>query len=394
MLKKKEKINTMKKEDISFDTKLIHSGEPNPRIGGAANVPIFQSSTFEYSGQKNYDDLKYIRLNNTPNHIVLHDKLAILEGAERALVTSSGMSAITTSLLTFLKSGDHLLAHKTLYGGTADYVKHDLPQYGIEFDFINAMDQSEWVSKLKSNTKVIYVETITNPLIEVAPLEKIVAFAKENGLISMIDNTLASPALFCPIQLGFDISLHSATKYLNGHTDIVAGAIIGNEPHMANINSKLNHLGGCLDPNACFLLHRGMKTLSLRIKRQCSNAMKIATFLNNHEMVSHVNYPGLESDPSHKQAKELLCGFGGMLSFIVKGGVENADKVMSKLKIPMCTASMGGVETLITRPVLTSHSLLSDEELLESGIDKSLIRLAVGIESAEDLINDLDQALS
>ena len=394
MLKKKEKINTMKKEDISFDTKLIHSGEPNPRIGGAANVPIFQSSTFEYSGQKNYDDLKYIRLNNTPNHIVLHDKLAILEGAERALVTSSGMSAITTSLLTFLKSGDHLLAHKTLYGGTADYVKHDLPQYGIEFDFINAMDPSEWVSKLKSNTKVIYVETITNPLIEVAPLEKIVAFAKEKGLISMIDNTLASPALFCPIQLGFDISLHSATKYLNGHTDIVAGAIIGNEPHMANINSKLNHLGGCLDPNACFLLHRGMKTLSLRIKRQCSNAMKIATFLNNHEMVSHVNYPGLESDPSHKQAKELLCGFGGMLSFIVKGGVENADKVMSKLKIPMCTASMGGVETLITRPVLTSHSLLSDEELLESGIDKSLIRLAVGIESAEDLINDLDQALS
>ena len=256
------------------------------------------------------------------------------------------------------------------------------------------MDPSEWVSKLKSNTKVIYVETITNPLIEVAPLEKIIAFAKENGLISMIDNTLASPALFCPIQLGFDISLHSATKYLNGHTDIVAGAIIGNEPHMANINSKLNHLGGCLDPNACFLLHRGMKTLSLRIKRQCSNAMKIATFLNNHEMVSHVNYPGLESDPSHKQAKELLCGFGGMLSFIVKGGVENADKVMSKLKIPMCTASMGGVETLITRPVLTSHSLLSDEELLESGIDKSLIRLAVGIESAEDLINDLDQALS
>jgi len=394
MLKKKEKISVMKNQEISFDTKLIHSGEPDPRIGGAANVPIFQSSTFEYSGQKNYDDLKYIRLNNTPNHIVLHDKLAILEGAERALVTSSGMSAITTSLLTFLKSGDHLLAHKTLYGGTADYVKHDLPQYGIEFDFINAMDPSEWGSKLKSNTKVIYVETITNPLIEVAPLEKIVAFAKENGLISMIDNTLASPALFCPIQLGFDISLHSATKYLNGHTDIVAGAIIGNEPHMANINSKLNHLGGCLDPNACFLLHRGMKTLSLRIKRQCSNAMKIATFLNNHEMVSHVNYPGLESDPSHKQAKELLCGFGGMLSFIVKGGVENADKVMSKLKIPMCTASMGGVETLITRPVLTSHSLLSDEELLESGIDKSLIRLAVGIESAEDLINDLDQALS
>ena len=383
-----------KPKDMSFDTKVIHAGEPDPKIEGAANVPIFQSSTFEYSGQKNYDDLKYIRLNNTPNHIVLHDKLAILEGADRALVTSSGMSAITTSLLTFLKSGDHLLAHKTLYGGTADYVKHDLPQYGIEFDFINAMDPSEWGSKLKSNTKVIYVETITNPLIEVAPLEKVVAFAKENGLISMVDNTLASPALFCPIQLGFDISLHSATKYLNGHTDIVAGAIIGNDLHMEKINSKLNHLGGCLDPNACFLLQRGMKTLSLRIKKQCSNAMKIATFLNDHEMVSHVNYPGLESDPSHKKAKELLCGFGGMLSFTIKGGIEEADKVMNKLKIPMCTASMGGVESLVTRPVQTSHSLLSDDELLESGIDKSLIRLAVGIESASDLINDLNQALN
>jgi|TARA_Y100000590_G_scaffold61757_1_gene65964 cystathionine beta-lyase/cystathionine gamma-synthase len=383
-----------KPKDMSFDTKVIHAGEPDPKIEGAANVPIFQSSTFEYSGQKNYDDLKYIRLNNTPNHIVLHDKLAILEGADRALVTSSGMSAITTSLLTFLKSGDHLLAHKTLYGGTADYVKHDLPQYGIEFDFINAMDPTEWGSKLKSNTKVIYVETITNPLIEVAPLEKVVAFAKENGLISMVDNTLASPALFCPIQLGFDISLHSATKYLNGHTDIVAGAIIGNDLHMEKINSKLNHLGGCLDPNACFLLQRGMKTLSLRIKKQCSNAMKIATFLNDHEMVSHVNYPGLESDPSHKKAKELLCGFGGMLSFTIKGGIEEADNVMNKLKIPMCTASMGGVESLVTRPVQTSHSLLSDDELLESGIDKSLIRLAVGIESASDLINDLNQALN
>tara|TARA_B100000700_G_C14913026_1_gene793230 strand:- start:773 stop:1264 length:492 start_codon:yes stop_codon:yes gene_type:complete len=163
---------------------------------------------------------------------------------------------------------------------------------------------------------------------------------------------------------------------------------------MEKINSKLNHLGGCLDPNACFLLHRGMKTLSLRIKKQCSNAMKIATFLNDHEMVSHVNYPGLESDPSHKKAKELLCGFGGMLSFTIKGGIEEADKVMNKLKIPMCTASMGGVESLVTRPVQTSHSLLSDDELLESGIDKSLIRLAVGIESAADLINDLNQALN
>ena len=384
----------MSKKDMSFDTKLIHAGEPDPRIEGAVSVPIFQSSTFEYAGQTDYDSLRYIRLNNTPNHIALHKKLAALEGAEAALVTSSGMSAITTALLTYLKSGDHLLAHSTLYGGTADYVKHDLPQYGIEVDFIDAKDPSGWASKLKSNTKVIYVETITNPLLDVVALDEVVTFAKANKLISMIDNTFASPALFCPIQHGFDISLHSATKYLNGHTDIVAGAIIGNEPHMSKITSKLNHLGGSLDPHACFLLNRGIKTLSIRMERQSKNAMKIAKFLEDHSKVDHVNFPGLQSSPSYERAKQLLCGFGAIVSFVVDGGVKVADDMMSRLKIPICTASLGGVESLITRPVQTSHSLLSDEELELAGIDKALIRLSVGIESVDDLIEDLDQALS
>ena len=383
----------MKNKDISFDTKIVHSGEPDPRIEGAVNVPIFQSSTFEYTGQKSYDELKYIRLNNTPNHLVLHEKLAILEKAERAVVTSSGMSAITTALLTFLKSGDHLLAHNTLYGGTADYVKHDLPNYNISTDYINVLDPSSWKSKIKSNTKVIYVETITNPLLEVGALDEVSKFAKDHGLISMIDNTLASPALFCPIPLGFDISLHSATKYLNGHTDIVAGAIIGNDPHMTEVNSKLIHLGGCLDPNACFLLNRGMKTLSLRMKKQCSNAMQVAEFLDDHPKVIDVNYPGLSSSDSHDRAKKLLCGYGGMVSFVLEGGVKVADEFMGRLEIPMCTASLGGVESLVTRPVQTSHSLLSDEELLIAGIDKSLIRYSVGIESGDDLVADLKQAL-
>mgnify|MGYP000848363165 FL=1 len=383
----------MDKKKYAFNTKVIHAGEPDPRIEGAVNVPIFQSSTFEFEGQTDYNDLKYIRLNNTPNHIALHKKLAILEGAEKALVTSSGMSAITTTLLTFLKNGDHLIANNTLYGGTADYIKNDLPDYGIEVDFIDSADPLGWMDKLKSNTKVIYVETITNPLMEIGALDKVVEFAKENNLISMIDNTLASPALFCPIQHGFDISLHSATKYLNGHTDIVAGAIIGNEPYLSMINSKLNHLGGSLDPHACFLLHRGIKTLSIRMERQCKSALLIAKFLEKHKKVKQVNYPGLLSSKSHNKGKELLCGFGGMLSFIIEGGVEAADAFIGELDIPISTASLGGVESLITRPVQTSHSLLSDEELQFAGIDKSLIRMSVGIESVNDLMDDISQAL-
>jgi len=383
----------MDKKKQAFNTKVIHAGEPDPRIEGAINVPIFQSSTFEFEGQTDYNDLKYIRLNNTPNHVALHKKLAILEGAEKALVTSSGMSAITTTLLTFLKNGDHLIANNTLYGGTADYIKNDLPDYGIEVDFIDAGDPSNWADYIKSNTKVIYVETITNPLMQIGALDKVVEFAKENNLISMIDNTLASPTLFCPIQHGFDISLHSATKYLNGHSDIVAGAIIGNDPYISMISSKLNHLGGSLDPHACFLLHRGIKTLSIRMEKQCESALIIAKFLEKHPKVSSVNYPGLSSSPSHRRAKQLLCGFGGMISFLLEGGIPAADDLISKLQIPISTASLGGVESLITRPVQTSHSLLSDEELQLAGIEKSLIRISVGIESVDDLIEDFEQAL-
>ena len=383
----------MSKKDMSFDTKLIHAGEPDPRIEGAVSVPIFQSSTFEYAGQTDYDSLRYIRLNNTPNHIVLHKKLAALEGAESALVTSSGMSAITTALLTYLKSGDHLLAHSTLYGGTSDYVKHDLPQYGIEVDFFDAMVPDDWESKVKSNTKGVYVETITNPMIAIPELGAIIELAKKHELISMIDNTFASPALYCPVMQGFDISLHSATKYLNGHTDIVAGVIIGSENNISKVRSKLNHLGGSLDPNACFLLHRGIKTLSLRMDRQCQNAMAIAQFLEGHPKVKQVNYPGLESNPSHNRAKEYLCGFGAMISFELAGDVHAADAFIGKLEYPVCTASLGGVESLVTRPVQTSHSLLSAEELVEAGISDTLIRYSVGIESADDLIADLKRAL-
>ena len=383
----------MAKENQSFETKLIHAGEPKPRIDGAINVPIFQSSTYEYAGEGSYHDVRYLRLSNTPNHLALHKKLAALEGAEAALVTSSGMSAITTALLTFLKVGDHLLAHNTLYGGTADFVNNELAGYGIERDLIDATNPSDWDSKLKPNTKVIYVETITNPIMDVPELRKIVEFAKMHALISMIDNTFASPVLYCPVVQGFDLSLHSCTKYINGHSDIVAGAVIGSADYLDQVTKKLNHLGGSLDSNACFLLHRGVKTLALRMNKQCENAMLIAPFLENHPQVKKVNYPGLESSSSFERAQEHLCGFGAMLSFEIDGDVDQADQFINHLQYAIRAPSLGGVETLVTRPVTTSHALMDKAEREVAGISDTLIRYSVGIEAADDLIADLQQAL-
>ena len=376
-----------------LNTKLIHAGEPKERYAGAVSMPIFQSSTFAFGGETNYHDLKYIRLNNTPNHIALHQKLAALERAEDALVTSSGMAAISASLLAFLKTGDHFLAHESLYGGTHDLITKDLPELGIEYDFIDGRNPSGWQDKLRSNTKLIYVETITNPLLDVLDLNAVVSFAKSNQLVSMIDNTFASPVNYRPIEHGFDLSLHSATKYLNGHTDIVAGAAIGSKDIVTKVRHKLNHLGGALDPNACFLMHRGMKTLGLRMERQNTNSLEIATFLEGHPKVKKVNHPGLDSNPNHERAKELFSGFSGMVSFEIDGNVDDADRFMSSLTLFINTASLGGVESLVTRPVQTSHSGMAKEDRLASGIKDELIRMSIGIEDAEDLIADLDQAL-
>jgi cystathionine beta-lyase/cystathionine gamma-synthase len=263
----------------SIDTKLIHAGEPTPRILGSVSMPIFQSAMFEYAGEKDYHELKYIRLNNTPNHVALHEKLAALENAEAALVTSSGMSAISTALLTVLSTGDHLLVQDCLYGGTHDFVTKDLGTFGISYDFIDGDNPRSWKEKLRPNTKAIYVETMTNPLLQIADHGMVVEFAKQHGLISLIDNTFASPINFRPPEHGYDLSLHSCTKYLNGHSDIVAGAVIGRSELIDRVKHKLDHLGGSLDPHACSLLHRGMKTLALRVRYQNESTLKIAAFL-------------------------------------------------------------------------------------------------------------------
>lgn len=376
-----------------IETKLIHAGEPEPRIEGAVSMPIFQSANFVYGGES-YHDIKYIRLNNTPNHEAVHTKLAALENAEAALVTASGMAAISTALLAVLSKGDHLLAQNCLYGGTHDLLTKDFPDLGLTFDFI-AHDQPEtWKSKLRPNTRAIYVESMTNPLLQVIDLQEVVRFAKEHGLVTLIDNTFASPYNFRPAEWGFDLSLHSCTKYLNGHSDIVAGAVIGRADLVEKVTYKLDRLGGTLDPHACFLLHRGIKTLAVRMKQHNQSALQIARFLSQHPKVAHVNYPGLESHPDYARASQLFDGFSGMLSFELKGGLKAAEAFIQATHIPVNAPSLGGVETLLTRPATTSHSGMSPKDRQALGITDSLIRVSVGIEATEDLIADFDEALS
>ena len=377
----------------SIETKVIHAGEPRPRIAGAVVMPVFQSATYQYAGEKSYDDVRYIRLNNTPNHLALAEKLAALENAEDALVTSSGMSAISTSLLTFLGKGDHLLAQDCLYGGTHDFVTGDIEKFGISYDFIDGNNPESWEQKLRPNTRAIYVETISNPLMQVLDLESVVSFAKRHRLVSMIDNTFASPVNFRPSELGFNLSLHSATKYLNGHSDIVAGAVIGKSNLVEQVTHKLNHLGGSLDPHAAFLLHRGIKTLALRVKHHNASALQVAQFLKQHPAVAKVNYPGLESHPNHERAQRLFDGFGGMMSFELHDGVEGAESFLHTARLPAVAPSLGGVETLVTRPSLTSHSGLATDDRRRLGISDGLIRLSVGIEATQDIIKDFQHAL-
>jgi cystathionine beta-lyase/cystathionine gamma-synthase len=376
-----------------IETKLIHSGEPDPRVEGSVAMPIFQSAMFETRKQEGYHDIRYIRLNNTPNALALHRKLAAIEGAEDALVASSGMAAISTTLLTFLHNGDHLLVQNCLYGGTHDFVTKDLQTFGISYDFIDGNDPESWEKKLRPNTKAVYVETMTNPLLEVADHKAVVKFAKAHGLLSLIDNTFATPVNFRPFEHGFDLSLHSATKYLNGHADIVAGAVIGNSELIRKVKYRLDHLGGSLDPHACFLLHRGMKTLALRMKQHNESALKIARFLEKHDAVAKVNYPGLTSHPQHQRAEELFDGYSGMLSFEPKGGMTAAEHFMHNVSIPIVTVSLGGVESLLTRPAATSHSGMSQEDRKKLGITDGLIRVSIGVEATEELIEDFGRSL-
>ncbi|HSN98422.1 MAG TPA: PLP-dependent transferase, partial [Candidatus Nanopelagicales bacterium] len=318
----------MKNPDDRLETRLIHAGEPEPRFAGAVAMPIFQSSTYALDAEVGYHEIRYLRLSNSPNHLALHDKLCAIEGGEAALCTASGMAAISTTLLAVLRAGDHLIAQRDLYGGTHALITHDLPRYGIEHTLVDAADPSSWAAALRPNTRAFYVEAISNPLLRIGDLPAAAAFARERGLCSVIDATFASPVNLRPIDLGFDLVVHSCTKYLNGHTDLVAGAVIGRAERVAGVKRLLDHLGGTLDPHACFLLHRGLKTLALRVRHQNDTALTVARFLSRHPEVAAVHYPLLEGHPDHARARALFAGCGGVLSFELRGGVEAAERLL------------------------------------------------------------------
>lgn len=377
----------------TLDTNAVHAGRPEPPIEGAVATPIFQSANYLMADEAEYEAVRYVRLSNSPNHFSLAARLAALEGGEAALVTASGMTAISTVLLSLLSQGDHLLAQNTLYGGTQTFLDQDLPRWGISTSQVDAGDPDSWAAAVTPDTRVFYLESISNPLVEVGELEAAVAFAREHGLTTVIDNTFATPVNFRPLEVGIDVVVHSATKYLNGHSDIGAGAIVSSEELVARASSALAHLGGALDPHAAFLLDRGIKTLALRVRRQNDNALRLAAFLDAHQGVSRVRYPGLPGDPSYARASRLFDGFGGMMSFYT-GDDDRAERFLDRIRIPLHAASLGGLESLVVRPSRSSHLGMEPEDRERLGITNDLIRVSVGIEDIEELIEDFDQALS
>ena len=356
--------------------------------------PIYQGTIFSVAPGTSYHDLRYIRLSTTPSQTYLHDKLAALEGGEAAVATASGMAAATTALLSLLRRGDHLVATDVLYGGTHDFLTNHAEDLGWSYTFVDTSSPETWEAARRHNTRLFLTETITNPLVRVPRLREIVEFAKRHDLITLIDNTFATPVNFRPLSIGFDLVFHSATKYLNGHGDLVAGCVVGSQDLIDRVRRALNHYGGVLDPHAGFLLARGIKTLALRVEKAQANALALAALLDEHPAVAAVNYPGLPSHPDHDHASELLTGFGGMLSFRAGGGVAAAEAFLDSVSIPTVAPSLGTVETLVTMPVRTSHAGMRPEDRERIGITDDLVRVSCGIESTNDLREDFAQALA
>jgi cystathionine gamma-synthase/cystathionine gamma-lyase/cystathionine beta-lyase len=377
-----------------METLAVHGGERRPGPEGSVVFPIYQGTVFSVEPGTDYHDIPYIRLNSTPSQRYVHDKLAALEGAEASVATASGMAAVTTALLSILRAGDHLLASDCLYGGTHDFLTGHAEDLGWRYSFVDVHRPETWAAARTPQTKVFLVETITNPLMRVGLLREIADFARREGLLTVIDNTFASPVNFRPLAAGFDLCFHSATKYLGGHSDLVAGCVMGGTELIDRVRRTLNHYGGSLDPHTGFLLARGIKTLALRVRAQNENAMALARFLAGHPEVAAVNYPGLPSHPDYAHAATLLSGFGGMLSLRLRGGEAAAQTLLDALRLPYVAPSLGGVETLITRPATTSHAGMRPEDRERLDITADLIRVSCGIEGQQDLIADFDQALA
>lgn len=384
----------MTKKSLHIETNVVHGTARAGHFEGAQITPIVRSTVFEAGDQIDPQNIRYGRLSTLANQLEAAEVLARVEGAEAGLVTSSGMAAITTTLIALLRSGGHLLAQRPLYGATQQFVAARLGELGMSHSFIDVRRPETWQAALTPTTRAIYVEAISNPLLVVADHARVVEFARANGLISLIDNTFASPVNFRPIELGFDLVLHSATKYLNGHSDVVMGAVLGSAERIRSIKGWLDILGGTADPEACYLLRRGLRTLPLRVGRQNENALALARALSAHPAVARVIYPGLASHPDHAVAARLFDGFGGMLGCELVGGAAAASRFARRVKVAVHSASLGGPETLVTIPATTSHAGLGAQARAEAGISDGLVRISVGLEHIDDLLEDFTAALA
>ena len=382
-------------------TCAIHAGEPL-RHGVDAPVapPIVRSSTFTFSSS---DEMKrwaegkskayiYTRYAN-PTLAIAERKIAALEGAETAVVTASGMAAISHALLSVLRNGDELISTAQVYGGTFRLMRDVFPRMGITVR--HAQSSLEGIESLVTpKSKCLYIETPTNPTLQVVDLRKAIAFAKKHKLVSIIDSTFATPLLQKPLALGFDMVLHSVTKFLSGHSDLLGGVVAGNAERIGQVRQMVIYLGGCMDPEVAFLLIRGMKTLGVRVERQCETAMRVAKFLEKHPKVERVHYPGLKSHRDHALAKKQMRGYGGMLAFDLKGGLPAAGKFCDRVELFLLAVSLGGAESLVSLPIYSSHYRMSEAELRVAGVKPGTVRVSIGLEDAADLIQDLRQALN
>lgn len=366
-------------------TQSVHVGSVgDPVYGGLVN-PIYPSSAYDYDTL-----VRYPRYFNTPNQTAVVKKVAALENAEDGLLFSSGMAAIMTSMFAVLKSGDHVLFQSDLYGGTHHAALNELKRYGIQHSMIAVTDLKKFEGAIRPNTKVIYIETPSNPLLKITDIAGVAKIAKKRKIVTIIDNTFASPVNQNPIDLGIDIVTHSGTKYIGGHSDLCCGVAVASKKWTEKIRASAMHFGGSLDAYTAYLVERSLKTIVIRVNQQNKNALAIANFLDSESKINAVYYPGLKSHEGYAIAKKQMKGFGGMLSFEVKGDPE---KFLKRLKIIRKAVSLGGVESTIAQPVKTSHSKLSAAERKEAGISDKLLRFSVGIEQAEDLIGDIQQAL-
>lgn len=376
-----------------LSTTAVHGGAPAPRPGDPVGTPILQTSTF-INDVVPEGDVRYTRYLNNPTIEALAQRVAALEGSESALAVGSGMAAISIALLAFLNTGDHVVAQASLYGGTLKLLENDLPRLGIDTTFVP--QGGRWQPPIrKKATRVVLVETISNPTLRVLDIRPIVQLAKERGVAVIVDNTFATPVLFRPLEHGADVVVHSATKYLGGHSDVTAGVIAASEPVIEEMLQKARSFGPAIDPHLAWLLERGIKTLPIRVERQSRNALALARALEGRKGVRAVLYPGLESHPEHRLARELFPDgmYGGMLSIVVDGGDARAESVMQRLRTIRVAPSLGGVESLASMPRHTSHRHLSDEQRAQLGIEPGFIRLSIGIEDEADLLADLEQAL-